>query len=122
MSLWSSMVVSVQDHGSGGGWPTVPLPARTVICIGRWSTSGPQISNPRSGLPQPTSSVSGNFHRRLCFRISAMTCYKWSARIRWRLWPSAAIVTQLVTRLLVSMLRFGDGPGREPGPPGTSVV
>jgi hypothetical protein len=27
-----------------------------------------------------------------------MTCGEWSARVRWCLWPSAAIVTQLVTR------------------------
>lgn len=42
--------------------------------------------------------ASGNVHRRLCFRILTMTCCKWSARIRWCLSPSAAIVTQLVTR------------------------
>jgi hypothetical protein len=35
---------------------------------------------------------------RSCFRISAMNWGEWSACVRWCLSPSAAIVTQLVTR------------------------
>ena len=32
-------------HGSGGSCPTASLPARTVVRVGCWSTSGPQILN-----------------------------------------------------------------------------
>jgi hypothetical protein len=34
-----------QGHGSGGSYPIASLPAQTVICVGHWSTSGPQIPN-----------------------------------------------------------------------------
>jgi hypothetical protein len=50
------------------------------------------------GSPEPrTFSLSGNFIRRSCFRISLPNCCKWPGRVRWC--PSAltAIVTQLVT-------------------------
>jgi hypothetical protein len=29
MSLWSTMVVNIQAHGSGGGWPPAALAARS---------------------------------------------------------------------------------------------
>jgi len=35
-----------EAHGSGGSYPTASLPARTVVCVGSWSRSGPQIPNP----------------------------------------------------------------------------
>jgi hypothetical protein len=46
-----------------------------------------------------TSSVSGNVPRRSCFRIFALICCEWSALVHWCSPRSAAIVTQLVTRL-----------------------
>jgi hypothetical protein len=49
-------------------------------------------------VAHPIGSVSGNFVGRACFRILTMTCGEWSARVRWCLPTSAAIVTQLVTR------------------------
>jgi hypothetical protein len=45
MPLWSTMVVSIQAHGSGGSYPTASLPAQALDCMGRWSTPGPQILN-----------------------------------------------------------------------------
>ena len=35
-------------HGSGGSWPPASLPALVVVCVGCWSTSGPQILQPRT--------------------------------------------------------------------------
>jgi hypothetical protein len=46
-----------------------------------------------------TSSLSGKFCKRSCFRIFTVSCRMWSAFVRWHPSPSAAIVTQLVTRL-----------------------
>lgn len=46
-----------------------------------------------------TSSVSGNAIYRSCFRILALSCYARSTLVRWCPSLSAAIVTQLVTRL-----------------------
>jgi hypothetical protein len=53
MSLWSPVVVSTypcglassQAHGSGSSWPTASLPARTVVCAGRWSHVWSAISD-----------------------------------------------------------------------------
>jgi hypothetical protein len=36
---------SMWTHGSGGSYPTTSLPARTIVRVGHWSTSGPQILN-----------------------------------------------------------------------------
>ena len=44
-------------------------------------------------------SVSGNAICRSCFRVFALSCYTRSTIVRWRPSLSAAIVTQLVTRL-----------------------
>jgi hypothetical protein len=46
---------------------------------------------------QPTTSLSGNLGRGLCFRIMAMSCRDWSAHVRRCVPPLAVIVTQLVT-------------------------
>jgi hypothetical protein len=46
-----------------------------------------------------TSSVSGNAMGRSCFRILVLSCCAWSTLVHWCPSPSAAIVTQLVTRL-----------------------
>lgn len=43
--------------------------------------------------------MSGNAIYRLCFRNFALSCCTWSMLVRWRPLMSAAIVTQLVTRL-----------------------
>ncbi len=60
----------------------------------RWAGAGLQCSR----VVPKIVSVSGNSSGRAYFRISAMTCGEWSARVRWRPSPSAAIVTQFVTR------------------------
>jgi hypothetical protein len=57
----------------------------------------------RTGFEPVTSSVSGNFVNRLCFRILFLSCDVSSAGVHGRLSRSAAIVTQLVTRSSVSM-------------------
>ena len=49
------------------------------------------------GLEPSTSSLSGNLHRGLCFRIIAISFGDWSTHVRWCPALSAAIVTQLVT-------------------------
>jgi hypothetical protein len=46
-----------------------------------------------------TCSVLGNDVCRICFRFFALNCCPWSTLVRWRPLLSAAIVTQLVTRL-----------------------
>lgn len=51
------------------------------------------------------SSLSGNPHRRLCFRIMAMSFRDWSAHVRSCPPLSAFIVTQLVTRPLKHLIR-----------------
>jgi hypothetical protein len=48
---------------------------------------------------QTIASVSGNDIGRSCFRIFILSCYMWSRVVRWCSPASAAIVTQLVTRL-----------------------
>jgi hypothetical protein len=53
----------------------------------------------RTGFEPVTSSVSGNAICRSCSRIFALSCYTWSTLVRWCPSSSAAIVTQLVTRL-----------------------
>ncbi len=58
-------------------------------------------------------SVSGTVLCRSCFRFFALSCYTWSIIVRWRPSPSAAIVTQLVTRLRAR--------GESPDLPGGSV-
>jgi len=63
-----------------------------------WPPAWPSLNCPQWGSGLVTSSASGNGTGRPCFRISAMSCYEWSAGVRWCLSPSAAIVTQLVTR------------------------
>lgn len=81
-------------------------PEYPLIIVAIWPAYGPQLSRTSQsthGTPQVTSSVSGNFFRRSCFRISALTCCEWSTHVRWCLSPSAAIVTQLVTRPPVNM-------------------
>jgi len=35
-------------HGSGGGWSTASLPARTALCVDGCPTSGPQVRQPRT--------------------------------------------------------------------------
>jgi hypothetical protein len=57
--------------------------------------------------------VSGNYADRLCFRISFLNCDVSSADVHWRLPRSAAIVSQLVTRLPVSVspASYGSGGG-----------
>jgi hypothetical protein len=47
------------------------------------------------------ASVSGNTICRSCFRIFVLTCCTQSTIVLWRLPPSAAIVTQLVTQLTI---------------------
>ena len=53
----------------------------------------------RTGFEPVTSSVSGNDICRICFRFFAVNCCLWSTLVRWCPLLSAAIVTQLVTRL-----------------------
>jgi hypothetical protein len=53
----------------------------------------------RTGFEPVTSSVSGNAICRSCFRILTLNFYVRSTLVRWCPSPSAAIVTQLVTRL-----------------------
>jgi len=53
----------------------------------------------RTGFEPVTSSVSGKFAKRSCFRFLVTTCGYWSMRVHWCPSLSAAIVTQLVTRL-----------------------
>ena len=55
-----------------------------------------------------TSSVSGSDICRSCFRIQAVSCYLWSALVRWCPSPSGAIVTQLVARPLGLRPDHGD--------------
>lgn len=43
--------------------------------------------------------MSGNAICRSCFRVFALSCHTWTTIVRWRPSASAAIVTQLVTRL-----------------------
>ena len=38
-------IVASEAHGSGGSWPTASPPVRTVVRLGRWYTSSPQILN-----------------------------------------------------------------------------
>ena len=67
-----------------------------------WSGSTPASKGAvkRELTDAATSSLSGNFFNRSCFRISGLTCGEWSARVRWRPSLSTAIVTQLGTRLV----------------------
>jgi hypothetical protein len=66
------------------------------VRIGRWSTSGPQIPNPRSwSAPTDLFMASGNFVDRPCFRILVLSCDASSAGVHGRLSRLAAIVTQV---------------------------
>ena len=82
------------------GWPTPATLVRAsfVVVLVLVNVSGFRLVLARGGHGR-TPSLSGNDIGRSCFRISAMTCREWSACVRWRLSPSAAIVTQLVTAL-----------------------
>jgi hypothetical protein len=41
----SQILVASRAYGSGGGWPTASLPAKTARCVGGWSTPGPQFTH-----------------------------------------------------------------------------
>ena len=59
-------------HGSGGGWSTASMPARTALCVDGCPTSGPQVRQPRTitlgigqiaadeAAEQPTSQTQGS--------------------------------------------------------------
>ena len=52
-----------------------------------------------------TSSVSGNFVDRACFRILILSCGVWSAKVHWRMSLSRVVVTQLVTHIEAQVSR-----------------
>lgn len=77
-----------------------PVPAR-IAPAGGGAAGAPVTpgSIQSTALEAATASVSGNDICRICFRFFAVNCCLWSTLVRWCPLLSAAIVTQLVTRL-----------------------